>query len=65
MKNLRRKFLKLFGLSFLSAITLSYNLLYAATKKIINPNLTKEQKKIMFDESTERPFTSALNYEKR
>tara|TARA_X000001036_G_scaffold305832_1_gene284666 strand:+ start:69 stop:215 length:147 start_codon:yes stop_codon:yes gene_type:complete len=45
MKNFRRKFLKLFGLSFLSMITLSYNLLYAATKKIINPNLTEEQKK--------------------
>ena len=65
MRNFRRKFLKLFGLSFLSTITLSYNLLYAATKKIINPNLTEEQKRIMFNESTERPFTSALNYEKR
>ena len=65
MKNFRRKFLKLLGLSYLSAIILPYNLLYAATKKIINPELTKEQKKIMFNESTERPFTSALNYEKR
>ena len=65
MKNFRRKFLKLFGLSFLSTIILPYNLLYAAKKKIINPNLTAEQKKIMFNEDTERPFTSALNYEKR
>ena len=65
MKNFRRKFLQLFGLSFLSTIILPYNLLYSAAKKIINPNLTKEQKKIMFNESTERPFTSALNYEKR
>ena len=65
MKNFRRKFLKLFGLSFLSIITLPCNLLYATTKKIINLNLTEEQKKIMFNESTERPFTSALNYEKR
>jgi peptide-methionine (R)-S-oxide reductase len=65
MKKFRRKFLKSFGLSFLSIIILPYNLLYATTKKMINQNLTKEQKKIMFDESTERPFTSVLNYEKR
>jgi peptide-methionine (R)-S-oxide reductase len=65
MKNLKRKFLKLLGFSYLSTIFLPYNLLQAASKKIINPNLTTEQKKIMFNESTERPFTSALNYEKR
>jgi peptide-methionine (R)-S-oxide reductase len=65
MKNFKRDFLKLFGLSFLSTIILPYNLLHATAKKIINPDLTEEQKKIMFDESTERPFTSALNYEKR
>ena len=65
MKSFRRKFLKLFGLSFLSTIILPYNLLYSAAKKIINPNLTEEQKKIMFNESTERPFSSELNYEKR
>ena len=45
MKNFRRNFLKLFGLSFLSTIVMPYNLLYALTKKIINPNLTEEQKK--------------------
>ena len=65
MKTLRRKILKLLGLMYLTSVTLPYNLLQAATKKIINPNLTDEQKKIMFDESTERPFTSVLNYEKR
>ena len=65
MRKHRRKFLELFGLSFLSVILLPYNLLYSATKKIINPNLTEEQKKIMFDEATERPFSSALNNEKR
>ena len=65
MKNFRRDFFKLFGLSFLSTIILPYNLLYAVTKKIINPNLTEEQKKIMCNESTERPMTSGLNYEKR
>ena len=39
--------------------------LLAATKKIINPNLSKEQKNIMFNEGTERPFTSDLLKEKR
>ena len=64
MKNFRRKFLKLFGLSYLSAVLLPFNLLYSATKKIINPKLTEEQKKIMFNESTELPFSSSLNNEK-
>ena len=65
MKNFRRKFLKLLGLSYLSVVLLPYSLLYSATKKIINPKLTEEQKKIMFNESTERPFSSHLNNEKR
>jgi peptide-methionine (R)-S-oxide reductase len=65
MKNLKRKFLKLLGVSYISTVIFPYNLLNAATKKIINPDLTEEQKKIMFNESTERPFSSALNYEKR
>ncbi len=65
MNTYRRKFLKIFGLSYLSVILLPYNLLQAVTKKIINQNLTTEQKKIMFNESTERPFSSPLNNEKR
>ena len=65
MKNFRRKFLKLLGLSSLLTIISPYNLLYAITKIIINPNLTKDQKKIMFNEATERSFTSPLNNEKR
>ncbi len=65
MKNLRRNFFKILGFSYFAAIILPYNLLHAVTKKIINPNLTEEQKKIMFEEATERPFTSALNHEKR
>ena len=65
MKYFRRKIVKLLGLSFFSAIIIPLNLLYSATKKLINPNLTDEQKKIMFDESTERAFTSPLNEEKR
>ena len=32
---------------------------------IINPELTEEQKKIMFEEATERPGSSRLNQEKR
>jgi len=65
MNNNKRKFLQLFSLSCLSVILLPYNLLYSTTKKIINQNLTKEQKKIMLYESTERPFSSSLNKEKR
>ena len=30
-----------------------------------NPNLTAEQKLILFEEGTERPGSSELNYEKR
>ena len=33
--------------------------------KGINVNLTKEQREIMFNEGTERPGSSALNFEKR
>ena len=33
--------------------------------KKINNNLTEEQKKIMFEEGTEPPNSSKLNYEKR
>ena len=39
--------------------------LSAIEKKIINPDLTDEQKRIMFSEETERPGTSPLNFEKR
>ena len=61
----RRNFFKITGLSFLAAFLLPYKLLYSATKKIINQNLTDEQKEIMLNEATERPYTSALNHEKR
>ena len=65
MINFRRKFLKLLGLSYLSALLFPYNLVHAISKKIINPNLTDKQKKIMLDEGTERPYSSPLNDEKR
>ena len=62
---LRRKFFKVLGISFLTFISLPYKFLYSATKKIINKNLSKEQKNIMFNEGTERPFTSELLKENR
>ena len=65
MKDIRRNFLKLAGASFLSIFLLRYKLLYAATKKIINPDLSDEQKDIMFNEATEKPYSSPLNNEKR
>ena len=62
---MRREFVKLFGLSILSFLLIPYKFLYSATKKIINQNLTDEQKNILFNEGTERPFSSSLLHEKR
>ena len=62
---LRRNIIKIIGLSFLSFISFPYRFLYSATKKIINKELSEEQKKIMFNEGTERPFTSDLLKEDR
>ena len=61
---MRRNFLKLINLSIISFIILPYKFLYSQTKKIINKNLTKEQKNILFNEGTEKPFSSALLDEK-
>lgn len=60
----KRIFIKILGFSTL-AILLPIKAILAASKKIINPNLSEEQKKIMFNEGTERPFTSDLLKEKR
>ena len=62
---LRRRFLKLIGFSSLLVFIFPYKLLKAANKKIINPNLSKAQKNIMFNEGTERAFTSDLLKEDR
>ena len=62
---MRRKFLKILGFSFFSVLIIPISILHSATKKIINKNLTNEQKSIMFEEDTERPFSSPLNHEKR
>ena len=61
----KRNFIKcsIFGAFYFSLTPI--NLSLADTKNIINKNLTEAQKKIMFDEKTERPFSSPLNYEKR
>ena len=48
---LRRKIIKIIGLSFLSFISFPYKFLYSATKKIINKELSEEQKKIMFKDN--------------
>jgi peptide-methionine (R)-S-oxide reductase len=61
---MRRSFLKILGLTLISSILLPINFLYAATKKLLNKELSDEQKKIMFNEGTERPFSSELNKEK-
>ena len=65
MKSFRRNFLKLLSFTCLSTLLFPYNLLRAVTKKIINPNLTEKQKKIMLEEDTGRPYSSPLNQEKR
>jgi|TARA_B110000438_G_scaffold189433_1_gene181088 peptide-methionine (R)-S-oxide reductase len=64
-KILKRRFLKIFGFSILSTILLPYKFIYSATKKIINPDLSEKQKNIMFNEATEKPYSSPLNHEKR
>ena len=60
----KRKFVRILGLSTLFVLT-NFKYLFAATKKIINQNLSKVQKDIMFNEGTERAFTSSLLNEKR
>ena len=65
MKKNKRKYLKHLGLVFISTFLFPYKFLLSASQKIINPNLTEEQKKIMFKDGTERPFASPLNNEKR
>ena len=62
---MKRKFLKLFGSSLLVFFLFPYKLSYSKSKKIINQNLTDEQKNILFNEGTERPFSSQLLNEKR
>ena len=61
----KRNFIKFLSLSFLTLIVTPDKFAFSEVKKIINPDLTKTQKDIMFNEGTERPFTSELLKEKR
>ena len=63
--NNKRNFIKIASLSFLSLLLAPYKFAFSEIKKIINKNLTKKQKEIMFNEGTERAFTSKLLNEKR
>ena len=65
MNSFKRKFLRLLNFSFIGILVFPFKILNSATKNIINKDLTNEQKNIMFNESTEKPFSSYLNYEKR
>ncbi len=65
MDLLKRKLNKIIGYSIISAILSPFNLLKAASKKIINPDLTNKQIDVMFNEGTEKPFSSELLNEKR
>ena len=65
MKLLKRNFIKFIGFSLFLSIFYPLNSLLASAKRMINPNLTNQQKKIMFNEDTERPFSSELLNEKR
>ena len=62
----KRNFIKLIASTFVSFFFINISSLYAKIeKKIINKSLTEQQKKIMFKESTEKPFTSGLINETR
>ncbi len=61
----KRKFVKFLCFSITFVVFYPLNSLLSSAKKVINPNLSKEQKEIMFDEETERPFSSKLLNEKR
>ena len=64
MKLTKRSFIIKLGISILTVFS-PLNILLAAPKKIINSNLSNQQKNIMFKEGTERPYSSNLLNEKR
>ena len=66
MNKKKRNFFKFIFLTAFSVSVGKYSQLFALEKsKIINPNLTEEQKKIMFGGGTELAGSSVLNFEKR
>jgi len=65
MDLIKRKFNKILGFSIISVFFIPINFLKAATKRIINQKLSNKQIDVMFNEGTERPFSSELLNEKR
>ena len=65
MNLIKRKFNKILGFSIISVFLFPINLLKAAAKKIVNQKLSNKQIDVMFNEGTERPFSSELLNEKR
>ena len=65
MISVKRKFLKMLGILAISTLFPPLSHLKASVIKLINPNLSKKQKDIMFNDGTERPFSSDLLNEKR
>ena len=62
----RRKFVNIMCSSYIIYNFLPINFAYSNnSKNIINTSLSDSQKNIMFNEGTEKPFSSPLNYEKR
>ncbi len=62
---MRRKLLKIIGTSLFTIFFFPFKIVNSKNKKIINKNLSEKQKDILFNEGTERPFTSSLLHEKR
>ena len=62
---MRRIFLKVFRIFINFFFIVPLNFISAVTKKLFNKDLTDEQKDIMFNEGTRRPFSSELNKENR
>ena len=62
---MRRKLLKIIGTFLFTIFFFPFKIVNSKNKKIINKNLSEKQKDILFNEGTERPFTSSLLHEKR
>ena len=62
----KRKFFKIIFTSGISFLVTPFNSAFSKIEKIIiNKSLSEKQKKIMFKDGTERPYSSELNYENR
>ena len=65
MNFLKRKFSIILGISIISVFFIPFKIVSGSSKKAINPDLSEKQKNIMFNEDTERPFSSELLNEYR